>query len=242
MRFNHPDPDQRSRSLAVQLSLALGAIAMLTLLGACGGDDDDAAGEGTTRSDPAGGTASTARTTTSTMQPRASGEDLQPAFALVEQLVLDATSLTDRLLQDPTLASEEGSAELEQLEQLYTSDSPTPAQVEARIAELVSRGERVRPAGSGVFREFMVHDMAAVDANTVRFNFCANQDQETADAAGEVVDRFAEVSQGAGEARYADGRWRFYGLHRDDATSLPTEPGNALVGFCQTLYGGGGQE
>jgi hypothetical protein len=217
---------------------------MLALLvGACGGDDDDdASGDDTARSASAGGTASTSSTTTSTSQPRALGDDQQPAFSLVEQLVLDATSLTDRLLQDPTLASGENSAELEQLERLYTSDSTTPAQVEARITELLSRGERVQAAGSGVFREFMVHGMAAVDANTVRFNFCANQDQETVNAAGEVVDRFAEVSQGAGEARYADGRWRFYGLHRDEATSLPTEPGNALVGFCQNLYGGGGQE
>jgi hypothetical protein len=84
----------------------------------------------------------------------------------------------------------------------------------------------------------MVHDMVAVDAETVRFNFCANQDQETVNADGEVVAQFAEVSQGAGEARYVAGRWRFFGLNRDEETSLPTEPGEASPGFCEQLYSG----
>jgi hypothetical protein len=111
----------------------------------------------------------------------------------------------------------------------------------ARLDELAAQGLKVQPGASGVFREFMVHGMAAVDGTTVRFNFCANQDQQTVDEDGTVVTTFAEITQGSGEARYLDGEWRFYGLHRDPDSSIPTDPGDALPGFCESLYGDEGQ-
>ena len=211
-------------------------VATLVLVVSCGGDDDDSESSSSRRT-----TTTTEQPATTTTQPQASGDGQEAAFTIVEGVVLDATDLTDRLLQDPTLASDEDSAELEQLRELYTDDSPTPPEVAARLDELASHGQEVRPGPSGVFREFMVHGMAAVDATTIRFNFCANQDQETVDESGAVVATFAEITQGSGEARYVDGEWRFYGLHRDDESSIPQEPGDALPGFCQSLYGGEGQ-
>lgn len=236
MRFKTPRVDaERSRGCAfMRLRIGLAVTAIL-LSAACGGDDDDSEDSSSRR------TTTTTEQAATTTQPQASGDGQQAALTIVESLVLDATDLTDRLLRDPALAADEGSAEVEHLRELYTGDSPTPPEVLARLDELASHSQKVRPGPSGVFREFMVHGIAAVDANTVRFNFCANQDQETVDASGNVVDRFAEVTQGSGEARYVDGRWRFYGLHRDDESSLPTEPGNALPGFCQSLYGDEGQ-
>jgi hypothetical protein len=207
--------------------------ASLIVGAACSGDDDDGA-------DPPRSTTSADQATTTT-QPQASGEDQQAAFTAIESLVLEATDLTDKLLQDPSLAAGDDSADVDRLHEIYTDDSPTPSEVLARLDSLASKGQSIQAGASGVFREFMVHGMAAVDATTVRFNFCANQDQETVDDEGVVIDRFAEVSQGTGEARWIDGRWRFYGLNRDEDTSIPTEPGQALPGFCQSLYGDEGE-
>jgi hypothetical protein len=200
------------------------------LLGlACSGDDDDDDARTTTSA------AEQDASTTTLAEPQASGDDEQAAFTIVENLMTEAVDLADGFVQDPSNVSED---DLDRLREIYTEDSPTPPNVQERLDELTSNEQKVRPGASGIFDEFMVHGLAAVDANTIRFNFCANQDQETVDAAGEVVEHFAEVSQGAGEARYFDGRWQIYGLHRDDETSLPTEPGQASPGFCEQLYGG----
>jgi hypothetical protein len=218
-----------SRSRLVVVALAAAVLTSTS----CGDDDDDGAGERTTTTAP--------EQTTTTTQPQASGEGQQEAFAIVEDLVLEAADLTDSLFQDPSLATADDSPEVERLREIYTEDSPTPPDVLGQLEDLASAGQRVQAASSGVFREFLVHNMAAVDAATIRFNFCANQDQETVDADGDVVERFAEISQGAGEARYEDGRWQFYGLNRNDEDSLPTTPGEAQPGFCEQLYGGPGE-
>jgi hypothetical protein len=232
MRFTVPGSRKGLRVRASRSWLAVAAAAGVALVGAScsGGDDsaDDGAGDRTTT------TTEQASSTTTTTQPQASGDGQQETFTIVENLAVEAIGLADELVQDPSNASED---DLERLREIYTDDSPTPPNVEERLDELSSNGQEVRAGPSGIFDEFMVHGMVAVDATTIRFNFCANQDQETVDANGQVVERFAEVSQGAGEARYVDGAWRFFGLHRDDETSLPTEPGQALSGFCDLLYG-----
>jgi hypothetical protein len=235
MRFNSARADaERSRWGAFRRLGAGLAVATVLLSASCTGDDDDSEGSSPRR------TTTTAERATTT-QPQASGDGQQAAFTIIESLVHEATDLTDRFMQDPSLASDEDGADVERLRELYTEDSPTPPEVLARSDELASNGQEVRAGPSGAFREFVVHGMAVVDATTVRFEFCANQDQETVDANGTVVAGFAEVTQGTGEARYVDGRWRFYGLHRDEQTSTPKEPGDVVAGFCQTLYGGAGQ-
>lgn len=230
MRFTVPGSRTRATRRASLPWLAAAAVTGIALVGlSCSGDDDvdEDATDRTTTSEQTS-------STTTTTQPQASGDGQQAAFTIVENLAVEAIDLADELVQDPSNASE---ADLERLREIYTEDSPTPPNVQERLDDLTSNGQKVRAGPSGIFDEFMVHGMVAVDPTTIRFNFCANQDQETVDADGAVIERFAEVSQGAGEARYVDGRWQFFGLHRNEETSLPTEPGEALPGFCELLYG-----
>lgn len=198
-------------------------VSAVALVGACSSDDDS--------SDSAADTTD-ASTTTTTHPPATAPE----AADVVENLVLEATELTDELLQDPSAVEDSDDPRLQRLEEIYTADSPTPPDVFARLTELADQDRSTRAAPSGVFREFVIYDIEAVDEDTMVFGFCANQDQETIDADGTVVEQFAEVTQGAGEARRIDGIWRFYGLHREQDRSRALTPGTATPGLCASLY------
>jgi hypothetical protein len=196
----------------------------------CGGDDND-----DPQADGASGDQSTSPERGSDgTQPAATDEDA--AFPIVEDLVLEATALVDDLYQDPTAIDDDDNPQLQRLREIYTDDSPTPPAVESQLRQLVDDGERLRPAASGVFRDLGAYRLVAVDENTIRFRICATEDRETIDADGNVVDQRAQVTQGVGEARRVDGRWRFYGIHPDDDRTLPIEPGTANPGFCDRLY------
>lgn len=200
----------------------LAAVVALAVLAGCGDDDAGSA--------PNEGADSGADSTTTT-QPPASNEE--EAFPIIEDMVLEATSLVDELFQDPTVVDD---PEIARLPEIYTDDSTTPDGVIDQLRELADNGQRERPAASGVFGDLGVYQMAAIDADTVRFRVCASEDIETVDEAETVVDRTAQVVQGVGEARRVDGVWRFYGIHPEDDRTLPIEPGSANPGFCDALF------
>jgi hypothetical protein len=203
-------------------------VAACVFLAACGDDDDNS---GVDRNP-----ASTASSTTTETQPAASGEGQPQAFDLVKSVVLEATALTDELLQNPAVVNDPDNEDIPRLRDLYTDDSEGPDAVIDRLHHLAQDGQEVRAGGSGVFRQMKVFQASAVDGNTVRFRVCAVQDQETVDAQERVISRFAEVTQGTGEARRVDGVWRLYGIHRDADTSFEIEPGSADPNTCDDLY------
>ncbi len=202
------------------------AIVAATLLAACG--DDDADGDRSDTTNPESGSSA------STTQPAATDEE--EAFPIVEDLAVEANAIVDELLQDPTAVNDPDNADIARLREIHTEDSPTPDGVVAQLEELVDNDQRERPAESGVFSDFGVYRMTAVDENTIRFRTCSTEDSETVDADGEVVDRRAQVTQGVGEARRIDGIWLMYGIHPEDDRTLPIEPGTANPGFCDDLF------
>jgi hypothetical protein len=208
------------------------ATAALILLVGCSGDDSGANGS-SDRSDH------DTDASTSATQPPATEED--EAFSIVEDRVTEANAIIDELLQDPRAVDEPENAEIARLREIHTDDSPTPDGIVTQLEELAENDLRERPAESGVFSDFGVYRMTAVDENTVRFRTCSTEDSETVDASGEVVDRRAQVTQGVGEARRIDGVWRVYGIHQEDDRTLPIEPGTANAGFCDELFSSDGE-
>jgi hypothetical protein len=206
---------------------AILVVAALVALGACSGDDTATDGRSDRTSQDDG-------PSTSTTQPPATQED--EAFPIVEDLVTEANAITDELLQDPTAVEDPDNREIARLREIHTDDSPTPDGVVAQLEQLADNGQRERPAESGVFSDFGVYRMTAIDENTVRFRTCSTEDSVTVDASGRVVDRRAQVTQGVGEARRVDGTWRVYGIHPDPDRTLPIEPGTAQPGFCDSLF------
>lgn len=202
-------------------ALVVIAVALLT---GCGNDDPGGASDTT---DPDAGS-------TTTTQPPATDEDA--AFPLVEELATEANAIIDELLQDPAVVDEPDDDRIARLREIHTDDSPTPDGVIAQLEELAGDGLRQRPAASGVFSDFGVYRMTAVDEDTVRFRTCSTEDSETVDADGRVVDTRSQVTQGVGEARRVDGIWRMYGIHPEDDRTLPIEPGTAAPGFCDSLF------
>ena len=234
MRFTHLSSTMKSKSRRRSVAaVALTALAVLGLVAAScsGGDDDDPAPRRTTTTD---------RPTTT--QPEASGDGQAAAFTAVESVVLEATDLADTLFKDPSAIDFPNDPDLEQLREFYTPDSGVPAGVVDQLQGLAEAGHHLQPSSvSGIFREMRVFKLEAVDPNTVRFRFCANQDRETADQDGNVVSQRAEVTQGTSEARRIDGVWLIHQMDRDAATSLPVQPGEGVPGICDTLYPRGGE-
>lgn len=196
----------------------------------CSGDDDsdDQSEAETTTTEPV----------TTTTHPPAEGETQDQAFAIVEDIVLEATGLADRLFQDPEVVSDPDNEDIERLRELYTLDSPTPDGVISQLEDLANRGLRVRAAASGVFRDLGIYSLAADGPDTVRFDVCAVEDQETVNSEGQVLEVRAKLVQGVGEARRVDGLWRFYGINPDEAATRDITPGSAVAGFCDDLYAG----
>jgi hypothetical protein len=226
MTTPHRPHEARNRPASRCAALAVAALALIT---ACGDDDTDDSRSDTTNPDASS-------STTSTTQPPASDEE--EAFPIVGDLVVEANAIIDELLQDPTAVDDPDNPQIGRLREIHTDDSPTPDGVVAQLEELVENGQRERPAESGVFSDFGVYRMTAVDENTVRFRTCSTEDSETVDATGAVVDQRSQVTQGVGEARRIDGIWRMYGIHLEDDRTLPIEPGSANPGFCDDLFSG----
>jgi hypothetical protein len=89
-------------------------------------------------------------------------------------------------------------------------------------------------------RDVGVYRMQAVDRDTVALRVCAIEDVEVVDAAGAVVERRSQITQGDAWAVRAGGVWRFAGIDPDEAATLPIAPGSAPSGFCDQLLGGTG--
>jgi hypothetical protein len=214
---------------------AAAGLVLLLLLSSCG-DDDDSSSAG--RPDQRSPSAETSTTTIAvdTTQPSAVDEDA--AFPLIGDLAIEANTLVDELLQDPTAVEDPDNEQIARLREIHTDDSPTPDGVVAQLEALVEGGQRERPAASGVFSDFGVYQMTALDDDTVRFRTCSSEDSETIDAEGNVVDHRSQVSQGVGEARRVNGAWRIYGIHLEDDRTIPLEPGTARPGFCDDLFAG----
>lgn len=223
MTTSHRPHEAKNRPARRYAAVAITALALIT---ACGDDGTDDSGSATTNPD-----ASSATTTT---QPAATDEEA--AFPIIEDLVVEANAIIDELLQDPTVVDDPDNADIARLREIHTDDSPTPDGVVAQLEELVENDQRERPAESGVFSDFGVYRMTAVDEDTVRFRTCSTEDSETVDADGEVVDTRSQVTQGVGEARRVDGIWRVYGISPEDDRTLPIEPGTANPGFCDDLF------
>jgi hypothetical protein len=202
---------------------AIAAAVVVTTGTVCSDDDEPAVGDGTT----------TTSEPTSTTQPPATDE---ASHEVVEELVIDATGLADELFQDPSAVEDPDSDALDELRELYTDDSPTPDGVEESVRGLAERGERYRPAASGIYREVAIYTwFPATDEDTLTFDTCSLIDREKVNAAGEVIDTEARVIFTGGEARRIDGEWRFYGLSSDVSRDMPIEPGQADPGFCEQL-------
>jgi hypothetical protein len=209
--------DGRRRRLT-RLSAAL--VVVLAVLAGCSDDDTSAdSGDDTTA-------------TTTTTQPPATDE---ASHEVIEDLVLEATSLADELFQDPTLVEDESDA-LDRLREIYTDDSPTPEGVEESVRGLAERGESYTPAASGIYREVSIYKWdPATDDDTLTFDTCSLIDRVKVDADGNVLSTEARVIFTAGEAQRVDGVWRFYGLSSDVSRSTEFESGTADPGFCQQI-------
>lgn len=214
---------------------AVVGLVLLVLLSSCGGDDDTgsnrAADEQSASAEP-----STTTTATDATQPSATDEDA--AFPLIADLAIEANTLVDELLQDPTAVEDPDNEQIARLREIHTDDSPTPDGVVAQLEALVEKEQRERPAASGVFSDFGVYQMTALDEDTVRFRTCSTEDSETIDVDGNVVEVRSQVSQGVGEARRVDGAWLMYGIHLEDDRTIPLEPGTARPGFCDDVFAG----
>lgn len=187
-------------------------------------DDDTATGSDVTTT--------TLADATTTTQPAAT-EDGEAAFDAVEEVVVEATGLADRLFQDPTVVDDPDNGDLVGLRELYTDDSPTPDGVEAQLREMAANGERGRPTpGGAVYREVVPYAFEAVDEDTVRFDTCNQRDSQIVDADGEVVETIAEIVFVGGTAERVDGVWRFVGLSSDLDRSNPITPGSSQAGYC----------
>lgn len=223
MTIPHRPYEARNRPARRYAALAITALALT----ACGDDDTDDSGSGSTNPDASSSTAPTT-------QPPATDEEA--AFPIIEDLVLEATALTDQLFQNPAEVNDPDNRDVERLREIYTDDSPTPDGVVEQLRDMAEQGQRRRPAQSGVFRDLGVYQMTSLDDDTVRFRICASEDQETIDANGAVIDQRAQVTQGVGEARRVDGVWRFYGINIEDDRTLQIAPGSANPGFCDSLF------
>jgi hypothetical protein len=171
--------------------------------------------------------------------PQPSADRPEAAFPVVEDVVVEATGLADELFQDPAAVDDDGDA-VRRFTALYTADSPTPAGVLAQLRTLADSGRRYRPGPSGRMRDVGVYRMQAVDPDTVALRVCAIEDVEVVDAAGAVVERRSQITQGDAWAIRAGGVWRFAGIDPDEAAILPIAPGSAPSGFCDQLLGGTG--
>lgn len=174
-----------------------------------------------------------------TAGPQPSADRPEAAFPVVEGVVIEATGLADELFQDPTAVEDDGDA-VRRFTALYTADSPTPAGVLAQLRTLADSGRRYRAGPSGRMRDVGVYRMQAVDRDTVALRVCAIEDVEVVDAAGAVVERRSQITQGDAWAVRAGGVWRFAGIDPDEAATLPIAPGSAPSGFCDQLLGGTG--
>lgn len=171
--------------------------------------------------------------TTTTTQPPASDE---AARAVVDDLVVDATALADRLFRDPAAAVAPGNDDLDRLREIYVDGSTVPDGVAAQLRELADLGRRHRAAASGVYREVAIFDWEPPpDDDTLRFRTCSMVDTEVVDATGQVVDHFAELILTGGEARRVDGFWRFGGFTDDRSQRLEILPGTARPGYCRSV-------
>jgi hypothetical protein len=209
--------------------VAVSALVLAGLASACAGGDS---GGGTAA---AGGAAAPVRPKV-VAQPAATTPDA--AFPVVENLVVEATGLADQLFEDPSVVEDGHAKLLSRFHDVYTADSPTPAGVEAQLRKLNAQGQRYRPGPSGRLRDIGVYRMTASGADQVAFRVCAVEDMEIVDAAGKVVDRRSQVTQGDGWAERTGGIWRFAGIDPDEAATLPIAPGSAPSGFCDELLGG----
>lgn len=213
----------RARPTMRWLAAAIAAATVVSTATACSDDDEAASGDDT----------ATTSETTSTTQPPATDE---ASHEVVEELVIEATGLADELFQDPSVVDDPDSEALDELRELYTDDSPTPDGVEESVRGLAERGERYRPAASGIYREVAIYKWyPATDDDTLTFDTCSLIDREKVNAAGDVVTTEARVIFTGGEARRVDGVWRFYGLSSDVSRDMPIEPGQADPGFCQQV-------
>jgi hypothetical protein len=203
---------------------AFGLVAVVAVsAAACSDDDTAASGDGET---------TTTASTTTTTQPSAT-DDPDAAFDAVEEVVLEATSLADRLFQDPTVVNEPDNDDLERFREIYTDDSPTPDGVEAQLRDLAERGQRGRPTPGGeVYREVAPYAFEVLDADTVGFDTCNQVDRQVVDAAGQVIETSAQIVFVAGTARRVDGIWRFEGLSNDLSRNNPIRPGDSRAGYC----------
>ncbi len=189
---------------------------------ACSDDDTTASGDGETTT--------TASTTTTQA---AATDDPDAAFDAVEEVVLEATGLSDRLFQDPTVVNEPDNEDLERLREIYTNDSPTPDGVEAQLRDLAERGQRGRPTPGGeVYREVAPYAFEVVDADTVRFDTCNQLDSQTVDEDGNVIETTAQIVFVSGSARRVSGVWHVEGLSNDLSRSNPIRPGDSRAGYC----------
>jgi hypothetical protein len=168
----------------------------------------------------------------------ATGVAADADFPVVEDLVIEATGLADQLFEHPTVVNDAGDPTLARFTEIYTADSPTPAGVTAQLRTLSANGQRYRPGPSGRLRDVGVYRMTRVDDSQVAFRICAVEDVEIVDAAGTVITRRSQVTQGDGWANRVGGEWRFAGIDPDEDATLPIAPGSAPSGFCDQLLGG----
>jgi hypothetical protein len=192
---------------------------------ACTGGDDSGGPDATT--------SATAATTTT--QPSAA-DDEDAAFGAVERVVIDSTDLAADMYEDPQAALDDpANDDLERYRELFAAGAETPGQTEQRLRDMAAAGQHLRPARTGVFQMARAFGFSAIDADSVTFRACLLLDQETVDAAGDVVARDAGAVLGRGEARREGGRWRFVGVVPDAGGLVTLDPGQANPGYCDIV-------
>jgi hypothetical protein len=213
--------------------VAVSALVLAGVASACAGGDS---GGGATTGGEAAASAARPKVVA---QPAATTPDA--AFPVVESLVIEATGLADQLFEDPSVVEDGHAKLLDRFHDVYTADSPTPAGVEAQLRKLNAQGRRYRPGPSGRLRDVGVYRMTASGADQVSFRVCAIEDMEIVNAAGKVIGRRSQVTQGDGWAERTGGIWHFAGIDPDETATLPIAPGSAPSGFCDSLLGGPAQ-